>query len=487
MKNNLSPQTSNHGASTDHTRHDDVDAPHEREDPDSVPTAPVVNHPTATEAARKAIEVAHKLSPTMREAVKAATEGDHQMLRVGWTGFVSTRTIEALARRGVVVSAQDSTLTDLGRFVFAVLFVGEEGTLAEAARRDTAEARERTETAVAERRGFSADSDRTFCTDCAVAIRVHATNTRPATHPEAGACGKRQDECEGMPMLPFTDWGTAGRTWQDWVTHVRRYREAADMDELHARALVEHEVREVAQQLPVRYYVRRVNDSEFSIVVDADHQNRSVSAMTRDLDEAKTWQRVAHRQWAEREVANRAQAAHDEDAANPEQRPATHQPTTEEAGIRRPGTEAKARIEGDDGLLTTLRGCMAHAYDADTVNRVFGQLNDASGVRLVCLWGELDDSQGGGNSMFFVEVDGQLHDLAGSLNRWLTGDPDDPNTPASPGAPASWVGPPADIAVDLTYLLDSDGLHNYGWQTFTLEERPWRCPPSQPHSPRDRP
>lgn len=232
-------------------------------------------------------------------------------------GVAKMRTRDALRRRELVTGF---AVTNLGRIVRAALLTSEAEALAYAERKDAIKATERARTAEAERRGFSADEDHAFCAECAHAIRGHTPDRRPAACPGAvEPCDKRQDECEGMPILPFADWGTASRTWQDWVTHVRRYREAADMDEVHARALVENEVREVAQQLSTRYYVQRVNGSTFYAVVDADHQNRIVSGMTTDVDETKAWQRVAHRQWAEREVARRAGTAHDEDAEPPEQ------------------------------------------------------------------------------------------------------------------------------------------------------------------------
>lgn len=191
---------------------------------------------TATEAAHKAIEIVRKLSTPMRTVLKASYEFDGERWLPAMGKGVE-RTYLALERRGLL---RDTSLklSELGRVVHAVLIDGADAVLDHAKRIEAMEATERARTAEAERRGYSAEEDRLFCADCAVVIRVHATENRKAEHPDAEACGKRQEECEGMPSLPFTDWGNEGRTWTAWVAHVRQVRtEVKEGHELAAEFL----------------------------------------------------------------------------------------------------------------------------------------------------------------------------------------------------------------------------------------------------------
>ncbi|MEU0110668.1 hypothetical protein ABZ313_35630 [Streptomyces sp. NPDC006251] len=110
------------------------------------------------------------------------------------------------------------------------------------------------------------------------------------------------------------------------------------------------------------------------------------------------------------------------------------------------------------GEIGDLRGCMDDGYDADDVNRVFDRIEEATGLSLVCVWEYFDSFGVGGNSQFYVSLgDDELHDLTGDLWEWLNGHPDSPSTPASPGAPRTWIGPKADVAADFEY---DDGRHN---------------------------
>ncbi len=120
------------------------------------------------------------------------------------------------------------------------------------------------------------------------------------------------------------------------------------------------------------------------------------------------------------------------------------------------GTEAGELLEA----IADLRGSMADGYCPEDVNRILGQIGDASGMQLVCVWDIYDSCGPGGNSQFYVEeADGQLRELAGDLWRWLNDDPSDPGAPASPGSPSSWPGEPADFTTaDLDY---DDGFCNY--------------------------
>ncbi|MGW0844123.1 hypothetical protein ACWD26_29100 [Streptomyces sp. NPDC002787] len=107
--------------------------------------------------------------------------------------------------------------------------------------------------------------------------------------------------------------------------------------------------------------------------------------------------------------------------------------------------------------LEGLRGCMQDGYTPEDVNRVFIRLEDATGVRLTCLWDYYDAYGYGGNSQFYVEgADGRLYELVGDLWAWLNGDPAAPDTPKSPGVPFSWCGPVADVPVPAV----SDDFYN---------------------------
>lgn len=112
--------------------------------------------------------------------------------------------------------------------------------------------------------------------------------------------------------------------------------------------------------------------------------------------------------------------------------------------------------------IADLRGSMDDGYDDERVNRVLGRISEVSGLRIVCVWDYYDASGVGGNSDFYVNIDGQFHDCAGDLWRWLNGSTGDPDTPAVPGPPASWVGAPTDLRDD--QLRYDDGGHNYAIQ-----------------------
>jgi hypothetical protein len=115
-----------------------------------------------------------------------------------------------------------------------------------------------------------------------------------------------------------------------------------------------------------------------------------------------------------------------------------------------------------DGRTDELRGSMVTRYGPDDVNRVFGCVARAFGMRLVCLWDHHDGNRFGGNSQFYAErEDGRLHELVGGLRECLNGSPDATYTPISPGPPTGWLGDPADVSID--YVHD-DGFHNYAAQ-----------------------
>src|SRR6266511_2297879 len=131
-----------------------------------------------------------------------------------------------------------------------------------------------------------------------------------------------------------------------------------------------------------------------------------------------------------------------------------------------PVPDADARLadllatEGED-----LRGCMRDGYTDDDVNGVLGQLGQTVGLTLICVWDYVDTWGPGGNSDFFVHApDGQLHELTGDLWRWLNDHPNDPQAPAHPGSPRTWVGPSAGRTTDTCAWNDGRG-------NFAVENR----------------
>lgn len=106
-----------------------------------------------------------------------------------------------------------------------------------------------------------------------------------------------------------------------------------------------------------------------------------------------------------------------------------------------------------DRSIEGLRGAFHNGYDPTSVNTVLGHLKEECGVEVICVWergdgtdtgehGEHDVKAAGlgGNSELYIRQDDRLHELAGDLRAWLTGDPADPATPRWPGPPATWTG-----------------------------------------------
>ncbi|MFF5097904.1 MULTISPECIES: hypothetical protein [Actinosynnema] len=109
--------------------------------------------------------------------------------------------------------------------------------------------------------------------------------------------------------------------------------------------------------------------------------------------------------------------------------------------------------------IADLRGSMVDGYDAERVNRVLGRISEVSGLPVVCVWAYRDAVGFGGDSGFYIEIDGRLHHCAGELWRWLNTPEDLPDAPTAPGPPSSWVGALSDLHEDR--LAHDDGNHNY--------------------------
>lgn len=110
--------------------------------------------------------------------------------------------------------------------------------------------------------------------------------------------------------------------------------------------------------------------------------------------------------------------------------------------------------------ITRFRGNMIHGYDNDDVNAVLGQISDVTGLTIVCVWEYYDDYGYGGDSRFCILSDnGTLYQQVGDLYPWLSGTPDDPHTPDSPGDPSTWIGPAEHITESA--FVNGDGFHNY--------------------------
>lgn len=145
------------------------------------------------------------------------------------------------------------------------------------------------------------------------------------------------------------------------------------------------------------------------------------------------------------------------------------------ATAHRPGNDGSFSVGGfeeialllapaaeDDGGLPEEPGApgyavrLADGYGPDDVNRVFGRLQDAVGVRLICLWDYHDGSSFGGSSRVYAETEnGRLHELVVGLWEWLNSSPD---AASPPGVPTDWLGEQAAVPLDQAH---DDGLHNY--------------------------
>lgn len=292
----------------------------------------------ATETARKAIAAHKKLSPTMRDAVRtAARQAPKEPLLIGEIGHVQRRTKSALARRSIM-RLSDNALTDFGRFVHAVAVTSEAEVLAWATQLDeAAQPRQghhnRTDDdgiihRVDVHRRALCDIDlepatvgagNVMCFGCIDAMfpdqrdRERYLSQRPDIARAAGLKGldaayeQAAAFAEDMTVEYLAMNIESRRRWAVRDAYAAEELRAY-IDALHVHAAGEnakHTIAEAAKKLHTRYYVCPVNDSEYFAVVDADDQDRTVSAMTRDLDEAKAWQREAHRQWAQRVVNER--------------------------------------------------------------------------------------------------------------------------------------------------------------------------------------
>ncbi|MEU6191333.1 hypothetical protein [Nocardia sp. NPDC047038] len=106
-----------------------------------------------------------------------------------------------------------------------------------------------------------------------------------------------------------------------------------------------------------------------------------------------------------------------------------------------------------------LRASMSDGYDSDAVNNILGQITDATGVRVVCVWDVYDDFGYTGSSDFRVEDPlGHFYYLSGDLWAWLNETAD--HAPAHPGSPASWIGG-IDTEHTTHTLAGGDGAHNH--------------------------
>jgi hypothetical protein len=103
---------------------DEVESAVETEEPNTMPTA--------GELARRAIEVAETLSPSMEAEMREATKCDG-ILRIPGRHRISTE--RGLVRRGLV-EPRTTAVTSLGRLVRAVLIAGADTVLAAAKQRD---------------------------------------------------------------------------------------------------------------------------------------------------------------------------------------------------------------------------------------------------------------------------------------------------------------------------------------------------------------
>jgi hypothetical protein len=109
-------------------------------------------------------------------------------------------------------------------------------------------------------------------------------------------------------------------------------------------------------------------------------------------------------------------------------------------------------------VLAEVRASMDDGYYPDRVNSALGRLNQAFGIRLVCVWNYLDEIGYGGDSDFYLEeAEGRLHYLAGRLWAWLNHALDDVDAPDTAGAPADRWGLASGLSAT---RMTSDGQLN---------------------------
>lgn len=104
------------------------------------------------------------------------------------------------------------------------------------------------------------------------------------------------------------------------------------------------------------------------------------------------------------------------------------------------------------------RGSLLDGHTDDEVNHVFGQIEHATGITVVCVWDYSDGGEPDGHSQFYRRApDGGLFEIAGPLWDWLTSSPDTVVTLPDVG---EWFAAVAEsyVVTDLQY---HDGAHNY--------------------------
>lgn len=130
--------------------------------------------------------------------------------------------------------------------------------------------------------------------------------------------------------------------------------------------------------------------------------------------------------------------------------------------LARAHTRATAPLWCD--LPDELRASMSDGYDSDAVAVILGQIHDATGVRVVCVWDVYDDYGYTGDSDFRVQDHlGNIYYLGGRLWAWLNNS--DEQAPDHPGSPTSWIGGLDTIHTDA--LVGGDGGHNYARRDTT--------------------
>jgi hypothetical protein len=116
-------------------------------------------------------------------------------------------------------------------------------------------------------------------------------------------------------------------------------------------------------------------------------------------------------------------------------------------------------------LATDNAGRFEDGYTDDDVNRVLGEISDAAGVRVVCVWDFIDSFGPGGNSEFFVETGDGFVPLSGDLWAWLNEAPGSEHAVATPGDPATWVSSDPDETLRVEDLVGDD------WHNYAREDR----------------
>ena len=92
-------------------------------------------------------------------------------------------------------------------------------------------------------------------------------------------------------------------------------------------------------------------------------------------------------------------------------------------------------------LDRTWAGAFEAGYEPDDLHDFFGHVHERTGVRVACVWPEVNTSGVSGTPEWMaVRPGGRVFALAGNLRDWACLPANDPSRPRSPGSVKSWIG-----------------------------------------------